>query len=140
MINQKPQIRSFLFLMVSFFLFFSCKKAEQSIKAGELLKGKWELRTSNNGLSGEIQNYASGNGNILTFDGARYEIYLEGKLLKKGVYQLIREESTLTKKMVTKIVYDNQPNSMKCVIDVSDGKLMYGIDAFDGTASVYERM
>ncbi|MXV50640.1 hypothetical protein GS399_06615 [Pedobacter sp. HMF7647] len=127
-----------LTLLLFSFLFSECKKAEPAV-ANELIIGKWELRSSFNGLSGSETKYLAGNGNELRFTTNTYEIYSNGKISQNGQYQIAKVKSVLSGEMVDQIIYDNNTNSVHVTIKIQNNQLTYAVDAFDGPINIYER-
>lgn len=137
---MKSKDTLFLALLVTFSTFFSCKKDDQKSESiTDQIQGAWELKTSSNGSTGQTEGFPKGNGNVLSFSNSNYKIYSSSTLIKSGTFQIIKEESTLTKEVVDKIIYDNENNSTKIAIKIDNDLLIYSVDAFDGSSSIYER-
>ena len=127
-------------LLITFTIFYSCIKENQNpVIISDQLEGTWELETSFNGTTGQSKEYSKGNGNMLTFTNSNYKIYSSGTLMKSGTFQIVKEESVLTKEIVDKIVYDQEINSIKIYIKIENNRLIYAVDAFDGPSSIYQR-
>ncbi len=124
----------FIFLV---FLSFSCKKEKASLS--QSVVGTWELRTDYNGQGGST-NYPPGNGRILKFTATAYEMYLNGQLQKSGVYELVKDSFYIMGKTGERIIYDNEQNSIRTFVEVSEQSLFLVVDADDGPSVKYGRL
>jgi hypothetical protein len=136
-----------LVFIVTFFV--SCKKNNAENTSTSII-GSWELRQTSAAMNPLVNNYPEGNGNIIKFSEANYEIYENGQLKKSGQYKVIAdttvEESVCLVfpdgQFTNRIIYDNDYNASKIFLEISGNNLSfvsgcYAVD--DGHRSEYER-
>jgi len=118
-------------------LLIACKKKDTEVDMVSII-GKWELKTSISGSTGQKTDYSSGNGNIFVFAKSNYQNYSDQKLIKSGTYKVVKGISMITNVMGNRIIYDNETDAVRVFIDTHDGNLNLNIDAVDGPATIYK--
>lgn len=128
--------------------FQSCNK---QIEIPDSVVGRWELRTTSAAMMPTPTNYAAGNGNILRFTETAYEKYINGQLVKTGVYTIIRD-ATVDESVCMdipadqfnfRIIYDYNYISPREFIHISNNRLHFisGCYAYDaGHTEGYEKI
>jgi hypothetical protein len=116
----------------------ACKKIDVAIDTQ--LNGKWELRQLNSGFTGKITNYSAGNGHTFIFSENNYKIMAHDTLEKSGTFTVVNEVSMLSKKNASRIIYDNDRNTVKTFLEVNGNTLSIFYDAYDGGSKSYQRI
>ena len=131
--------------------FAGCRKDNpKDANASNSITGSWELRKSSAAMNPNVHIFPPGNGNILKFTDAGYQLYINGQLVKTGVYAVVEDltvESNVclvlpAGEYTHRIVYDDNYTATKEFIQISGTKLSvisgcYAIDA--GHTLEYER-
>lgn len=117
---------------------FSCKKDEKT-QVNELV-GKWELKMSINGFTGQKENYPAGNGMIVEFGLKEYRFIDKNKTMKQGGYSIEKKISKITDREESYIIYDGVKDGIPETYTVKADELTLSIDAIDGPASIYKRL
>jgi hypothetical protein len=139
-------------LLVAFQMgLWSCRKQAGGAEntASSSLLGTWELRQAQGGMTPSLS-YAPGNGNRLVFSDARYAVYKNGSLAKRGQYILIADSSVEAAvglvvpvgQFFRRILYDQDSTAPKTFLEVSGNRLrlLSGYFPLDsGSDEVYER-
>ena len=128
-------MRKYLFILVAVFALIGCRKDSKSLN----LIGKWELRSTLNGLTGARTDHPAGNGSFLKFSEVRYESYFNDQLIKSGSFRIVMDRSAITEEPTQRIIYDNETDAVKSFIRIDGNELTVWIDAYDGPSMVYER-
>jgi hypothetical protein len=130
----------------------SCKKVntKQNIDIASSIIGSWELRQSSAAMNPTPKNYTVGNGNILKFTIDNYETYVNGTLVKKGLYAITMDTTVEANvclvfskdQFANRIIFDSAYNMPKIFIQISGDKLTFisGCYAYDaGDSEEYEK-
>jgi len=136
---MKISLKIALILMV--FTFVSCDKEE---RLQSKLEGTWELRHIEGGYrpANSPSDYEPGNGNILIFDGNKFQYKHGVQAAINGTYTVIKEETEVNgEKLSHKIVFQSDQNIGDPFFKISGDKLRlyYGHIAADGFVSTYEK-
>lgn len=131
----------FLLFIISLMIFFAGCDKEERLESN--LQGTWELRHVFGGqIAGVSPDYLPGNGNIIKFDGAKYERWYDGKMVSSGTFMIIESKTEIDgTKYSYKLDFDD-----KMMLDVhfkiSDKKLMMsnGSQSHDGTTLTYQKI
>lgn len=137
--QMKISLKIALILMV--FTSVSCDKEE---RLQSRLEGTWELRHIEGGYrpANSPSDYEPGNGNILKFDGNKFQYKYGTNPIINGTYTIIEEEVDLNgDKLSYKIDFQSDQNLGDPFFKISGGKLSlyYGHIAADGFVSTYEK-
>ncbi len=134
-------MKNFLKLALIFIMItsVSCDKEE---RLQSKLEGTWELRHIEGGYRpvNSPVDYAPGNGNILEFDGNKFQQLSGTNAAINGTYIIIKEEAEVNgEKLSHKIDFQSDQNLIDPFFKISGGKLSlyYGHIAADGYVSTY---
>lgn len=117
---------------------FSCSKDEKT--SVETLVGKWELKASINGFTGQKEDFGAGNGKIVEFGVKNYN-FIEGKkTVKQGGYSVEKKVSKITGREESYIIYDGVKDGIPQTYSVKANELTLSIDATDGPATIYRKI
>jgi hypothetical protein len=119
----------------------SCDKEE---RLQSKLEGTWELRHIEGGYrpANSPSDYEPGNGNILKFDGNKFQYKYGTNPAINGTYTIIEEETNVNGDNLShKIDFQSDQNIGDPYFKISGGKLSlyYGHIAADGFVSSYEK-
>ncbi|MCV9933937.1 hypothetical protein OIU80_16765 [Flavobacterium sp. LS1R47] len=107
----------------------------------EELNGSWELRHIEGIQVANVDpNFKPGNGNLLKFEGQKYERYYDGKKEESGTFTITPEDTTINNRKANySITFNN--NTEKTYLSLLNNKLILfnGVIAADGTESTYEK-
>lgn len=128
-------------LIFTVIAFVSCDKEE---RLQSKLEGTWELRHIEGGYrpANSPSNYEPGNGNILKFDGNKFQQKYGNNPAINGTYTIIEEETNVNGDNLSyKIDFQSDQNIGDPFFKISGGKLRlyYGHIAADGFVSMYEK-
>jgi hypothetical protein len=122
-------------------IFVSCDKEERlQLK----LEGSWELRHIEGGYRpvNSPVDYAPGNGNILKFEGNKFQQTSGTQPGISGTYTIIKEEAKLSGENLSyKIDFQSDKNLIDPFFKISGGKLMLYVGDIpaDGFVSTYSK-
>ena len=119
----------------------SCDKEE---RLQSKLEGSWELRHIEGGYRpvNSPVDYAPGNGNILEFDGNKFQQLSGTQPGISGTYTIIKEEAKLSGENLSyKIDFQSDKNLIDPFIKISGGKLMLYVGDIpaDGSVNTYKK-
>ncbi|MCD0476306.1 hypothetical protein LPB87_18095 [Flavobacterium sp. EDS] len=123
--------------LVVLFTIVSCQKKS----ALEELNGSWELRHIEGiQVANADPNFKPGNGNLLKFEGQKYERYYEGKKEEDGTFTITPEDTTINNRKANYSIMFNK-DTEKTYLSLLKNKLILfnGVIAADGTESTYEK-
>jgi hypothetical protein len=107
----------------------------------EELNGSWELRHIEGIQVANVDpNFKPGNGNLLKFEGQKYERYYDGKKEESGTFTITPENTTINNRKANySITFNN--DTEKTYLSLLNNKLILfnGVIAADGTESTYEK-
>lgn len=125
-------------LAIGIAVMFSCSKDEK-IPMTSII-GKWEIKASINGFTGQRENFDEGNGQIVEFGEKDYYFMKGNNTTKKGAYSIERKLSKITGKEESYIIYDDVKDGVPQIYSVSSEELILSIDAMDGPTSIYRKI
>ena len=128
-------------IIFTVFVFVSCDKEE---RLQSKLEGTWELRHIEGGYrpANSPVDYEPGNGNMLIFDGNKFQYKHGVQAAISGTYTIIEEETNVNGDNLShKIDFQSDQNIGDPFFKISGGKLSlyYGHIAADGFVSTYEK-
>lgn len=126
-----------LFCFLAIIILFSCKKDDST---QSLIIGNWELSRQITGVTGQNNVIPAGNGTIIKFTKSNYQKFENNQLKSSGTYQIVKEVSLRTNQTGDRIIYDNDKNSLRIFISVSDTQLDLFIDAYDAGGASYRKV
>ena len=125
-------MKKYLLFLIGIILFVSCDKA-----AEPGLEGSWVLKSHSGGMIAQpvsIQGYG------IVLDGNTYKKYVDGQLVQSGSYMLTSEKSFIDDRVMTRIIYDNNPS--KTFAEIKNSELIMYVEAHiaaDGIMETYVR-
>ncbi|WP_336828274.1 hypothetical protein [Sphingobacterium multivorum] len=125
-------------LVVGIAVIFSCSKDEKLPMASII--GKWEIKASINGFTGQRENFDKGNSKIVQFGVKDYYFMTGNNTTKKGLYSIERKLSKITGKEESYIIYDDVKDGVPQIYSVSSEELILSIDAMDGPTAIYRKI
>ncbi|MDP2413245.1 hypothetical protein [Daejeonella sp.] len=126
------------------FIVFTSVSCDKEERLQSKLEGTWELRHIEGGYrpANSPSDYEPGNGNILKFDGNKFQQKYGTNPAINGTYTIIEEEAEVNgEKLSHKIDFQSDQNVIDLYFKISGGKLSlyYGHIAADGFVSTYEK-
>lgn len=134
-------MKNILNLLVPFMVLFTIVSCGKKSVTDEL-NGSWELRH----IEGiQVANadpvFKPGNGNLINFEGLKFERYYEGKKEEEGTFTITPEDTTINNRKANYsiIFYDDKE---KTYLFLEDKKLILfnSVIAAGGTESTYEKL
>ncbi|OJY99958.1 hypothetical protein [Sphingobacterium sp. 40-24] len=102
--------------------------------------GKWEIKASINGFTGQRENFDKGNSKIVQFGVKDYYFMTGNNMTKKGLYSIERKLSKITGKEESYIIYDDVKDGVPQIYSVSSEEFILSIDAMDGPTAIYRKI
>lgn len=139
-------------LLIFGVLFPACqKKSPHNTSQSQNILGTWELCQTSGGMSPGVNSYSRGNGHLLQFGSASYNLYAGGQLQKRGVYTILPDTTAVTSVCLVlpagqygnRVIYDNNDSATKHFFQIADNTLTFlaGCYALDvGEKIVYVRV
>lgn len=104
--------------------------------------GIWELRQTSGGMMPGAIHYPSGNGHLLQFVSASYQLYAGGQLQKSGAYTILPDTRATTSVCLVlpagqygnRVIFDNNDSTTKQFFQIAGNTLTFlaGCFALDG--------
>ncbi|MCC9070715.1 hypothetical protein LNQ49_03750 [Flavobacterium sp. F-65] len=133
-------MKNILNLVVPFVVLLTIVNCEKKPVSNEL-DGSWELRYIEGIQVADADPvFKPGNGNLLKFEGHKYERYSEGNKEEDGTFTISPEDTTINNRKANYSITFNQ-DAEKTYLSLLKNKLIVfnGVIAADGTESTYEK-
>lgn len=133
-------MKNILNLVVPFMVLFTIVSCEKKSITDEL-NGSWELRH----IEGiQVANadpvFKPGNGNLLKFEGQKYERYYDGNKEEEGTFTITPEDTAINNRKANySITFDDDKEKTYLFLDKKQLIVFNGVIAADGTESTYEK-
>ena len=124
------------FTLIIAVLFIGCKKEIRPSSAK--LVGEWELKSSTDGMSGEVINYQTNLGNILALGSSTYKETKNKEIIRQGKYTTTREISIVSKKEEDRIIFDDP--TIRVFFSIDGDILSIYPDVYDGGSVSYKKI
>nr|WP_157246868.1 hypothetical protein [Pedobacter panaciterrae] len=125
--------------------FYACEKQKSDPNVEQKLIGKWELKFSRGGFTGETKPVESGRSSVLAFKSKdTYQQIENGNVVKEGKYVLSKEKSIYSGGLETAISFNEvdtiSKQQKKYVLSLRSDSLFISDNYYDGYSTLYLRV